>query len=203
MRLKEVKTVLIKRLLNYISELAKSRIFVLSAFFTLLFAMLIYKVFVLQVIEGQNYLESFTYRIQKDTELPSSRGTIYDRNGKAIAYNRLANSITIEDSSVLDTNASKNAMISQLIQLIEDSGYEAVYNIPIHLYEDGTLEFTAKGKTVLRFIRNVYGKDNIDQLSDEQKNVTVEELFDYMCHGDEETSMFGIDDSYPVEEALK
>ena len=198
-----MKTVLIKKLLNYISELAKSRIFVLSAFFTLLFAMLIYKVFVLQVIEGQNYLESFTYRIQKDTELPSSRGTIYDRNGKVIAYNRLANSITIEDSSVLDTNASKNAMISQLIQLIEDSGYEAVYNIPIHLYEDGTLEFTAKGNTLLRFIRNVYGKDNIDQLSDEQKNVTVEELFDYMCHGDEETSMFGIDDSYPVEEALK
>ena len=198
-----MKTVLIKKLLNYISELAKSRIFVLSAFFTLLFAMLIYKVFVLQVIEGQNYLESFTYRIQKDTELPSSRGTIYDRNGKVIAYNRLANSITIEDSSVLDTNASKNAMISQLIQLIEDSGYEAVYNIPIHLYEDGTLEFTAKGNTLLRFIRNVYGKDNIDQLSDEQKNVTVEELFDYMCHGDEETSMFGVDDSYPVEEALK
>ena len=198
-----MKTVLIKKLLNYISELTKSRLFVLSAFFTLLFGLLIYKVFVLQVIEGKNYLESFTYRIQKDTELPSSRGTIYDRNGKIIAYNRLANSITIEDSSLLDTNASKNAMIHQLIQLIENSGYEAVYNIPIHLYEDGTLEFTAKGNTLLRFIRNVYGKDNIDQLSEEQKNVTVEELFDYMCHGNDDTSMFGIDDSYSVEDALK
>ena len=53
------------------------------------------------------------------------------------------------------------------------------------------------------FIRNVYGKDNIDQLSEEQKNVTVEELFDYMCHGNDDTSMFGIDDSYSVEDALK
>lgn len=203
MKLKEVKTVLIKKIFNYISELAKSRIFVISAFFTILFALLIYKVFVLQVIEGENYLESFTYRIQKETELPSSRGAIYDRNGKLLAYNRLANSVIIEDNSLLDTNASRNAMIYQLIQLIEASNYEAVYNIPIQVYEDGTLEFTASGNTLLRFIRNVYGEDNIDQLSEEQKNATVEEVFDYMCKGDETTSMFGIDDSYTTEEALK
>ncbi len=203
MKLKEVKNVLIKKILNFISDLTKSRIFVIGAFFTFLFMMLIHRVFVLQVIEGESYLESFTYRIQKETELPSSRGTIYDRNGKVLAYNRLANSITIEDSSLLTTNAEKNEMISRLIQLIEGSGCEAVYNIPIRLYDDGTMEFTSSGNTLLRFVRNVYGKDSIDQLSEEQKNVTVEELFEYMCHGDDSTSMFGIDDSYSTEEALK
>ena len=100
-----MKTVLIKKILNFISDLTKSRIFVIGAFFAFLFALLIHKVFVLQVIEGESYLESFTYRIQKETELPSSRGTIYDRNGKILAYNRLANSVTIEDSSLLKTNA--------------------------------------------------------------------------------------------------
>ena len=198
-----MKTVLIKKILNSISDLTKSRIFVIGAFFTFLFILLIHRVFVLQVIEGENYLESFTYRIQKETELPSSRGTIYDRNGKVLAYNRLANSITIEDSSLLETNAEKNEMILRLIELIEGSGYEAVYTIPIKLYEDGTMEFTSSGNTLLRFIRNVYGKDSIDQLSEEQKNVTVEELFDYMCHGDDSTSMFGIDDSYSTKDALK
>ena len=148
-------------------------------------------------------MESFTYRIQKETELPSSRGTIYDRNGKILAYNRLANSITIEDSSLLETNAEKNEMILRLIQLIEGSGYETIYNIPIRLYDDGTMEFTSSGNSRLRFIRNVYGKDNIDQLSEEQRNVTVEALFNYMCHGDDSTSMFGIDDSYSIEDALK
>lgn len=198
-----MKTVLIKKILNFISDLTKSRIFVIGAFFAFLFALLIHKVFVLQVIEGESYLESFTYRIQKETELPSSRGTIYDRNGKILAYNRLANSVTIEDSSLLKTNAEKNEMILRLIQLIEGSGYEAIYNIPIRLYDDGTMEFTFSGNSRLRFIRNVYGKDNIDQLSEEQKNVTVEDLFDYMCHGDDSTSMFGIDDSYSTEDALK
>ena len=193
----------LRRIFNTLGELTKSRIFVIGALFTFLFALLVQRVFVLQVIEGQTYFDSFTYRIQKDTELPSSRGTIYDRNGKVLAYNRLANSITIEDNSLLKTNAQKNDMIAHLIRLIEDSGYEAIYNIPIRCYEDGTLEFTSTGNSRLRFIRNVYGKDSIDQLSEKQKSVTVEELVDYMFHGDDTTSMFGIDDSYSLQEGLK
>lgn len=198
-----MRIVLIKRILKYISELAKSRVFVINAFFALLFLLLVHRVFVLQVVEGQNYYDSFTYRIQKETELPASRGSIYDRNGRVIAYNRLANSIAIEDSSLLETNVEKNEMIMHLLKLIENAGYEAIYNIPIELNGDGTLEYSASGNTLLRFIRNVYGKDRIDQLTEEQKEVDVDTLFDYMCHGDEDTSMFGIDDSYTMEEALK
>ena len=163
----------LRRIFNTLGELTKSRIFVIGALFTFLFALLVQRVFVLQVIEGQTYFDSFTYRIQKDTELPSSRGTIYDRNGKVLAYNRLANSITIEDNSLLKTNAQKNDMIAHLIRLIEDSGYEAIYNIPIRCYEDGTLEFTSTGNSRLRFIRNVYGKDSIDQLSEKQNTLQL------------------------------
>ena len=198
-----MKIILIKKILKHISELSKSRVFVISAFFVFLFGLLVHRVFVLQVVQGQNYYDTFTYRIQKETELPASRGTIYDRNGKTIAFNRLANSITIEDSSLLKTNAEKNAMVSHLLRLIENSGYEAIYNMPIELNKDGSLVYSSGGNTLLRFIRNVYGKDNIDELSEEQKNVDVDTLFDYMCHGDEDTSMFGIDDSYTLEEALK
>ena len=198
-----MKIALIKKILKQIAELSKSRIFVISVFFSFLFFLLIQRVFILQVVEGQNYYDSFTYRIQKETELSASRGTIYDRNGRIIAYNRLANSITIEDSSLLKTNKDRNAMVYHLIELIENAGYEPLNNIPIKLNNDGTLEYTASGNTLLRFIRNVYGKDNIDQLSEEQKAADVDTLFDYMCHGDEDTSMFGIDDSYTTEEALK
>ena len=198
-----MKTVLHKKILKSIAELTKSRIFVISCVFALLFGLLVHRVFVLQVVQGKTYYDTFTYRIQKETELPASRGAIYDRNGRVIAFNRLANSITIEDSSVLKTNNEKNAMVAHLLQLIENAGYEAINNIPIRVNSDGTLEYTAGGNTLLRFIRNVYGKDNIDELSEEQKNADVDTLFEYMCHGDEDTSMFGIDDSYSVEEALK
>ena len=198
-----MRTGLIKKLLDFISEFRKSRIFIIGAVFSFLFILLLHKVFVLQVLEGKNYLESFTYRIQKKTEIPSSRGTIYDRNGKVIAYNRLANSITIEDTSLLETNEETNAMIYQLIQLIEESGYEAVYNLPIRIYDDNSLEYTADGNQRLRFIRNVFGKDRIDELTDEQKNISVEDLVEYMLHGDENTSMFGISNAYSLKDALK
>lgn len=196
-------TRLFNKIKNFFSGILQSRIVVLGIFFVVLFALLIQKTFSLQIIHGADYLESFTYRIQKETELPSARGSIYDRNGKLLAYNRLAYDVTIEDSSVLEDNASQNAMIDHLITLVEESGYETINNLPIELYDDGTLAFTASGNTLLRFIRNVYGLDSIDQLTDEQKNVTAEELFNYMCKGDDTTSMFGIDDSYSRERALK
>mgnify|MGYP001853077257 FL=1 len=189
-------TRLFNKIKNFFSGILQSRIVVLGIFFVVLFALLIQKTFSLQIIHGADYLESFTYRIQKETELPSARGSIYDRNGKLLAYNGLAYDVTIEDSSVLEDNASQNAMIDHLITLVEESGYETINNLPIELYDDGTLAFTASGNTLLRFIRNVYGLDSIDQLTDEQKNVTAEELFNYMCKGDDTTSMFGIDDSY-------
>ena len=142
-----MKIILIKKILKHISELSKSRVFVISAFFVFLFGLLVHRVFVLQVVQGQNYYDTFTYRIQKETELPASRGTIYDRNGKTIAFNRLANSITIEDSSLLKTNAEKNAMVSHLLRLIENSGYEAIYNMPIELNKDGSLVYSSGGNT--------------------------------------------------------
>ena len=198
-----MKIVLIKKIVKKLADMAQSRTFVISVFFSFLFLLLLHRVFLLQVVEGQNYYDSFTYRIQKETELPASRGTIYDRNGKIIAFNRLANSITVEDSSLLKTNKERNEMVYHLIELIENAGYEPINNVPIELNEKGELEYTSAGNSLLRFIRNVYGKDSVDQLSEEQKAVDVDTLFDYMCHGDEDTSMFGIDDTYSTEEALK
>ena len=194
---------MLNRIKNFISGIFQSRVAVLGIFFAVLFALLIQKAFSLQIVHGEDYLESFTYRIQKETELPSARGAIYDRNGKLLAYNRLAYDVIIEDTSVLEDNASENAMIAHLIDLVESSGYVTVNNLPIELYDDGTMEFTASGNTLLRFIRDVYGLNSIDELSEEQKSVTAEELFGYMCHGDATTSMFGIDETYSAEEALK
>ncbi len=193
-----------RRIENYFRDLVRSRILIIGAFFAILGILLINRLYVLQIIQGENYLQSFKYIIQKETELPSSRGSIYDRNGKLIAYNRLATSVTIEDSSILKTNKERNEMLYRLIQLIESAGYTTINNLPLEIDADGNVEYTAAGNTLLRFIRNVYGKDNIDQLTEEQKKTDAQTLFQYMCEGDDDTSMFGIDRTlYTPEEALK
>ena len=58
---------------------------------------LIYRVFSLQIVNGQTYLDDFQLKIEKERSLASARGNIYDKNGNLLAYNELAYSVTIED----------------------------------------------------------------------------------------------------------
>ena len=79
----------------------KSRLAVATVLFTLLFGVLLWRVFYLQIISGEEYQDNYTLRIVKERTLSSTRGNIYDRNGRLLAYNELAYSITIEsDGSV-------------------------------------------------------------------------------------------------------
>ena len=61
----------------------------------LLSAILIQQVFVLQIVNGEEYLNNYRLKIEKKRELKSTRGNIYDRNGNLLAYNELAYSIKI------------------------------------------------------------------------------------------------------------
>ena len=79
--------------------------------------------FQLQIIMGEEYQNDYTYSIVKERTLNSTRGNIYDRNGKLLAYNELAYSITIEDNGSYDStsvkNKSLNAMLAEIIKRIE------------------------------------------------------------------------------------
>ena len=72
---------LFKNLLEDILSFIKTRTFILGVVYTILLAVLIHRLFQLQIINGEDYLNTFTYRIQKYTEIESPRGTIYDCNG--------------------------------------------------------------------------------------------------------------------------
>lgn len=53
--------------LNFI----KTRTFILGVLFVFMIGILIHRLFVLQIVNGEDYLNRFTYRIQKDTEIQS------------------------------------------------------------------------------------------------------------------------------------
>ena len=75
-----------------------SRVFVLMLLFLAFFGILLGRVFLLQIIHGEDYAESFTMKIKKEINIPSTRGKIYDCNGKILADNVLSYSVTIEDN---------------------------------------------------------------------------------------------------------
>ena len=72
--------------------------------------LMIYRLFSLQIINGEYYLDSFKLRIKKEKSIAAARGNIYDRNGNLLAYNELANSVTIED--VYKSGKGKNKLIN-------------------------------------------------------------------------------------------
>ena len=74
-----------------------SRLFVLLIAFILLCSTLVYRLFDLQIVKGEDYLNNFHLKIVRERSLPSTRGNIYDCNGNLLAYNELAYNITLED----------------------------------------------------------------------------------------------------------
>ena len=78
---------LLDRLKRWFIDLVKSRVFVLMLVFIVLSTILIQRVFVLQIVNGQAYLDDYKLQIQKTKEVQGTRGRILDRNGVVLADN--------------------------------------------------------------------------------------------------------------------
>ena len=66
----------------------RSRILILVIVFLILGGFLIQRLFVLQIIRGEDYENNFTMQIKKEKVLDGTRGNIYDVNGYPLAYNK-------------------------------------------------------------------------------------------------------------------
>ena len=89
---------IVERIKDLFYDMLKSRAFVLILVFCVLSAGLVNRIFYLQIVKGQDYLDNYKLRIMKTRSISGTRGNIYDRNGNLLAYNELAYSVTIEDN---------------------------------------------------------------------------------------------------------
>ena len=144
---------------------------------------LVSRLFLLQIVEGESYLNNFKLKIRKERTISSTRGKIYDRNGELLAYNELAYSVTIEDvyESGEGKNAALNQTIFELIRIIEEHQDEVINDFNIIINKDGNFEFTVDDKQLLRFLADIYGSPTIDKLTYAQKTSTPLEVMEYMC----------------------
>ena len=75
------------RIKEHVREALNSRLFVLIFVFCILFTILIGRLFYLQIVKGNYYLNNYELQIRKTRTIPGTRGNIYDRNGNLLAYN--------------------------------------------------------------------------------------------------------------------
>lgn len=159
-----------------------SRLLLLFVVFTGMAVVLIYRLFYLQIVNGESYLNNFQLKIQKEKVIEGTRGNIYDRNGNLLAYNELAYSVTIED--VYESGSKKHEPLNQtlhkVIRMIEDNGDSVISEFNITL-DNNEYTYTVEGKQLLRFLADVYGQTSIDTLKYSQETATAEEVIDYLC----------------------
>lgn len=194
---------------EYIIEYVSHRLFILSIVFFVLFSILVGRLFVLQILEGEEHLNNFTYKSKKTLTVEASRGNIYDCNGNLLAYNQLAYSVTLENSQVLSDvadangvseNELKNALIYKTIKILEKNGDSLCVDSKFVLDKNGNLAFQSDSESEIQhFIADVYGKTSVDDLSESQKKMTAEEVYNYLAGND----FFAISSEYKKEDAVK
>lgn len=171
-------------------NLITSRLFFLVIIFLLMGSGLLYRLFDLQIVRGEEFLNNFQLKIEKQRTLHGTRGNIYDADGKLLAYNELAYSVTIED--VYESGSEKNKLLNQtidtVIDIIESNGDHIINDFNIVLDNHNHYQFNLEGNQLLRFLADVYGHSSIKDLEYKEKTATAEEVIDYLCG----RSRFGI-----------
>ena len=195
-----------------------SRVIVMIVVLVLLAAILVQRLFQLQIVQGESFQDNFSLYITRERSLKSSRGNIFDRNGNPIAYNELSYCVTFEDNGTYaDThtkNLALNGMLYHLIQLLAEQGDTVVDDFRVELTEDGTYEYNASGFTLNRFKADLFGQALIDDLKEEELNITAPDLMALLCDEEhygifdskitaEEREEYGLPESYTDVEILQ
>ena len=167
---------------EWLIRFVTSRFFILFLLVLGLSATLLYRLFDLQIVNGESYMNHFKLKIRKERSIASTRGNIYDANGELLAYNELAYSVTIEDvyESGSGKNEALNTTINRLIDMIEQNGDSIIQDFNIVIDEDGNFSYTVTGTQLLRFLADVYGHSSIQDLLYAEKTATPDEVIDYL-----------------------
>ncbi len=173
-------------------NMVTSRLLVLMLVIAGMGGYLIYWIFQLQIVNGEQYYNDFQLKIRKERTLPATRGNILDRDGNLLAYNELAYSVTIEDvyESGRGKNAKLNHTIRRLIAMIEENGDQVISDFHIEVNRSGEYAYTVEGVQLLRFLADIYGYAYIDDLKEREKAAAPEDVVKYLCG----TGRYGIGD---------
>ncbi len=187
---------------DFLKKFFSSRLFVLAAVFIVFFGIILARIFSLQVVNGKSYQENFSLKIQMKQPINAARGNIYDKSGKLLAYNELAYSISINDSttysSTKEKNKAVNAELAEILTVLKNNGETLNNDFKIDRKKDGTYSFNVSGSSLNRFRADVFGKGSADDLEYDKEtgideaNATAEQIMEYLMGKDN----FGISSKY-------
>lgn len=166
---------------------------------------LVRRLFDLQIIQGEDYISKFQARTTKERVLKSTRGNILDRNGDILASNVLSYSLTLEDNgtytSTREKNLTLNGVAYQVLQILHSNGDDITHSFHIVVDKNGEYAFdVAEGFTLNRFRADIYGQALIDDLKDEQKTATADQMMEFLTGSEKFSIVLSGDRAYTEDE---
>lgn len=166
---------------------------------------LVRRLFDLQIIQGEDYISKFQARTTKERVIKSTRGNILDRNGDILASNVLSYSLTLEDNgtytSTREKNLTLNGVAYQVLQILHSNGDDITHSFHIVVDKNGEYAFdVAEGFTLNRFRADIYGQALIDDLKDEQKTATADQMMEFLTGSEKFSIVLSGDRAYTEDE---
>ena len=195
---------MVKEILEIIVNFLRYRIYILTLFVGGLFSILLFRIFNLQIVNEEYYLDNYILQTKKEIQTAGTRGLIYDRNGRLLAYNKLAYAIEMED--VLEKSSGKsdelNRIIAQTVRIIIGNGDVVNNDFSIIINSDGQFEYSVTSDAArLRFLRDIYGFKKIEELDTKEhtySTASAAQVMDYLCG----PKKYDIGDEYSLSEKL-
>ena len=134
-----------------------------------------------------------------------TRGNILDRNGDILASNVLSYSLTLEDNgtytSTREKNLTLNGVAYQVLQILHSNGDDITHSFHIVVDKNGEYAFdVAEGFTLNRFRADIYGQALIDDLKDEQKTATADQMMEFLTGSEKFSIVLSGDRAYTEDE---
>ena len=167
---------------EFLKKLISSRLFILGGFLFFLFCVLGVRLFNLQIVNGEEYQETYMARTERTVSLTGTRGNIYDRNGNVLAYNELSYNVVIQDNGDYEMANERNRMLLLLVRILNRHGESVEGEFQVGFDSSGKMVFTSASETSRkRFLADLYGLRTIDELDDPEgkypSDITAKELF--------------------------
>lgn len=195
---------MLDRIAETLKNIFSSRLVPIVGIYIILFFILIIRMFSLQIVEGEDFVDSTVETDEKVRDIKSTRGKIYDCNGNLLASNQISYSVTIEDTGEVTANAEKNEMIYKMIQILKKNNEKLDIDFEISINKNNEFVFDGDETSELRFKRDAYFKKSIDELTEEQKNASAAEVFEYLrTNVQPDGPKFDISSEYSTQDALE
>lgn len=174
-----------------LERVIKDRLFFLGVVFFLLFCILIHKLYVLQIVEGQAVSEKLTSSTVRPITITAPRGEVFDRYGVPLATNKSTYVLKV-DQNISLTDEEFNETIYQVLLLLDENDQDFVYDLPIS--QTLPYEFTVGETRELRFKKDIAMTTpsglTEEELNEYLLNITAEESLDFLY------KKFEIEDDY-------